>query len=202
MYSKDIENIIDNKEDGELFIINDFLSITSYENVKKIIQRLIKKNKLEKIIDGIYMKPKYSKTWDMKISCNIYDLADCIARKNGWDIIPTGEVAINYFGLSTQLQSKYIYVSSGPYRNYEYEGNSIYFKHTASKKLFNLSKNVKYLIQAINYYGKNNFDENAYNILKKTVSDELVNLALEEAVIVDSWIYNVIKKIKEYKEND
>ena len=60
MISKDVELRIDNLKDGAVFILNDFLDLTNYENIKKIIQRLINKNKIIKVLDGIYMKPKYS----------------------------------------------------------------------------------------------------------------------------------------------
>ena len=192
--------MIEEEKAGTLFILDDFKKIASYDNIKKNLQRLTLKGKLEKIIDGIYMKPNFSNTWNMYIPCDIYSLAECIARKNGWDIVPTGEIAVNYFGLSTQLQAKYIYVSSGPYKIYEYDGNKIYFKHTASKKLFKLSKNVQYLIQAINYYGKDKLNEDAYNVLSKSVSENLVDEALNEAIIVEEWIYDSLIKIKEHIE--
>ena len=202
MYSKMIEKMIDDKKEGTLFIINDFKGVSSYETIKKVVQRLVLRGKLEKVIDGIYMKPGYSEKWNINVSCNIYELAECIARKNGWDIVPTGELAVNYFGLSTQLQAKYIYVSSGPYKSYQYGNNEISFKHTASRKLFNMSKMVQYLIQAINYYGKDNFNDEAISIINNNVSDELIDTALKEAVMVDAWIYEIIKRIKEYKNSD
>ena len=154
MLSKMIEERISMMNDGVLFIINDFIDIASYDTIKKNFQRLMKRNVIFKVIDGIYMKPKYSDIIGSLVPCSVYDLADCIARKQGWDIIPTGEVAINYFGLSTQLQATYVYSSSGPYRDIVYGKSTISFRHTASKKLANMSKKVQYLVQAINYYGK------------------------------------------------
>ena len=199
MYSKEVEKIINNSEAGHLFIINDFLDIASYETIKKIIQRLVNSNCLIKVIDGIYMKPKFSKIFNKNLACNIYDLAECIARKNGWDIIPTGEVAINYFKLSTQVQAKYIFSSSGPYKTYVYLGNEIVFKHIAPKKMINMSKNIQYLVQAINYLGKDNVTEDIIEKLSENLSESTIMEALQQTKIVDAWIYEVIKKIKEYK---
>ena len=202
MISKEVELKINNLKDGSIFILNDFIDLTNYENIKKIIQRLVKKGVIIKVLDGIYMKPQYSKLLNEYLPCNIFDLSECIARKFGWDIVPTGEVAINYFGLSTQLPQIYTYSSTGPYKKYNIDGKIINFKHTSTKKMFNMGKMVQYLIQAINYYGKENFDENTKRLLSKNVDEKIINDALMQAKSVDVWIYKLINELKELKHND
>ncbi len=58
---------------------------------------------------------------------------------------------------------------------------------------------VQYLIQAINYYGNENFDDKAKKILASNVDDEIINDALTQAKSVDKWIYELIKELKELK---
>ena len=202
MISKEVECRIDNMKDGSVFIFNDFIDLTNYENIKKIMQRLTNKGTIVKVLDGIYMKPKYSILLNEYLPCNIFELSECIARKFGWDIVPTGEVAINYFGLSTQLTQIYTYSSTGPYKKYNVDGKIISFKHSSTKKMFNMNKNVQYLIQAINFYGKDNFDDKSKNILATNVDEKIINDALIQAKSVDNWIYELIKELKEIKHND
>ena len=202
MISKEVECRIDNMKDGSVFIFNDFIDLTNYENIKKIMQRLTNKGVIVKVLDGIYMKPKYSILLNEYLPCNIFELSECIARKFGWDIVPTGEVAVNYFGLSTQLTQIYTYSSTGPYKKYNVDGKIISFKHSSTKKMFNMNKNVQYLIQAINFYGKDNFDDKSKNILATNVDEKIINDALIQAKSVDNWIYELIKELKEIKHND
>ena len=202
MISKEVECRIDNMKDGSVFIFNDFIDLTNYENIKKIMQRLTNKGTIVKVLDGIYMKPKYSILLNEYLPCNIFELSECIARKFGWDIVPTGEVAVNYFGLSTQLPQIYTYSSTGPYKKYNVDGKIISFKHSSTKKMFNMNKNVQYLIQAINFYGKDNFDDKSKNILATNVDEKIINDALIQAKSVDKWIYELIKELKEIKHND
>ena len=202
MISKEVECRIDNMKDGSVFIFNDFIDLTNYENIKKIMQRLTNKGTIVKVLDGIYMKPKYSILLNEYLPCNIFELSECIARKFGWDIVPTGEVAVNYFGLSTQLTQIYTYSSTGPYKKYNVDGKIISFKHSSTKKMFNMNKNVQYLIQAINFYGKDNFDDKSKNILAANVDEKIINDALIQAKSVDNWIYELIKELKEMKRND
>ena len=202
MVSKEVELRIDNLKDGSIFILNDFIDITNYENIKKIIQRMINKGIIIKILDGIYMKPKYSSLLNEYLPCNIFDLSECIARKFGWDIVPTGEVAINYFGLSTQLPQMYTYSSTGPYKKYNIDGKIINFKHSYTKKMFSMDKMVQYLIQAINYYGRENFDGKSKKTLATNVDEKVIDDALTQAKSVDHWIYELIKELKELKHVD
>ena len=65
-----------------------------------------------------------------------------------------------------------------------------------------MSKMVQYLIQAINYYGKENFDDKSKKALAINVSKEVINDALIQAKSVDNWIYELIKELKEIKYND
>ena len=195
MISKEVECRIDNMKDGSFFIFNDFIDLTNYENIKKIMQRLTNKGTIVKVLDGIYMKPKYSILLNEYLPCNIFELSECIARKFGWDIVPTGEVAVNYFGLSTQLTQIYTYSSTGPYKKYNVDGKIISFKHSSTKKMFNMNKNVQYLIQAINFYGKDNFDDKSKNILATNVDEKIINDALIQAKSVDNWIYELIKEL-------
>ena len=159
------------------------------------MQRLTNKGTIVKVLDGIYMKPKYSILLNEYLPCNIFELSECIARKFGWDIVPTGEVAVNYFGLSTQLTQIYTYSSTGPYKKYNVDGKIISFKHSSAKKMFNMNKNVQYLIQAINFYGKDNFDDKSKNILATNVDEKIINDALIQAKSVDNWIYELIKEL-------
>jgi len=202
MISKDIEQRINNLKDGSLFILSDFLDITNYENSKKTIQRLINRGMIVKVLDGIYMKPKYSILLNEYVPCNIFDLSECIARKFGWDIVPTGEVSINYFGLSSQLPQTYTFSSTGPYKKYDIDGKIIIFKHSSTKKMYNMSKSVQYLIQAINYYGKENLNNKSKKVLAANLDKKIINETLIQAKSVDHWIYESIKELKELKGND
>ena len=65
-----------------------------------------------------------------------------------------------------------------------------------------MNKNVQYLIQAINFYGKDNFDDKSKKILASNVSEEVIDTALVQSKSVDNWIYELIKELKEIKHND
>ena len=63
---------------------------------------------------------------------------------------------INSLGISTQIPSKYIYISSGPNRKYEYEENILFFKHATLKETNSFSYITNIVIQAFKELGKDN----------------------------------------------
>lgn len=202
MISKEIEKKINDANDGELFIMNDFSEYGNYETIKKNIQRLALRNKLQKVYEGIYMKPRFSKLSNSFSPCSPFDLANCIARKFGWEIVPTGDAALNYFGLSNQVPSKFCFVSTGPYKVCYYGPNVIVFKHTTTKRMANMPKKVQYLIQAISFYGKDRFDDHSKRTLSYNVDESTLDDAIKYAKTVDKWIYDLIKELKGYKNNE
>ena len=56
---KEIELIIANSKDNDLFAPKDFLGITSYNNAKLILARLVEQGKLKRLIeDNVILKLK------------------------------------------------------------------------------------------------------------------------------------------------
>lgn len=98
-----IEAEILNKPSGSVFVASDFVDSASYDNIRQIFSRLENEGKIRRILPGIYDKPLYSKILDQKVAPDINAVAEAIARKNNWSIIPSGNVALNLLGISTQV---------------------------------------------------------------------------------------------------
>ena len=86
-----------------------------------ILIRLNKEEYITRIIDGIYTKTKISKLTNEIVPTDPHTLALKIADNFSWKIIPTGNHALNLLGLSEQVPTTYEYLSTGPYRIYEYK---------------------------------------------------------------------------------
>ena len=149
---KDIINRL-NEQNISVFTINDIIDLGSYDNLRKILERMTKSGILRRLIRGVYEIPKYNKTFNMFAPPSIDDIAKALARNFNLDIYLPG---INSLGISTQIPSKYIYISSGPNRKYEYDGNMIIFKHATLKETNSFSYITNIVIQAFKELGKDN----------------------------------------------
>lgn len=187
----------------DAFTINDIIELGSYDNLRKTLERMTKSNVIRRLIRGVYDIPKYNKTFNMITPPSIDGIARALARSFNWDIYPTGNYALNVLGLSTQIPSKYVYISSGPYRKYDYEGTDIEFKHASLKETNSYSFNTNLIIQAFKELGKENINE----VILKTVASKFSNIELEEickeAKNTTIWIYeNIIRMRGLYNEKN
>ena len=167
---KDILNRL-NEQNISVFTINDIIDLGSYDNLRKVLERMTKSGIFRRLIRGV--------------------------RNFNWDIYPSGNYALNILGISTQIPSKYIYISSGPNRKYEYEGNIIFFKHATLKETSSFSYITNIVIQAFKELGKDNITNDIIKLIRQKFSSDEINLICEEAKKTTIWIYQNILRLKE-----
>ncbi len=189
-----IKNSIDKMPYGSVFVVSDFTSIADYENAKKCLLRLEQNGFIRRIIRGIYDKPHFSNLLNEYSSPNIEEVAKAIARNYSWKISPSGLMALNLLGLSTQVTNCYEYYSSGQYKTYQIGNIVINFKHKSSKELLNLSYKSSLVVNAIKELGPS-IDSESILRIKNRLSKEEKEILLIEANGATKWIYEIIKKI-------
>ena len=192
-----IQKTIENFPGGKVFIISDFSNATSYDNVRQIFSRLENEGKIRRILPGIYDKPAFSEILQEESAPDINAVAEAIARKNNWTIVPNGNTALNLLGLSTQVPANWEYLSSGETKKYQIGNRSINFVHHADRELNGMSKKTALVIQAIKALGAENITEEVIAKLAAKVSAEEKQKLLAEAKPTTNWIYEIIKKICE-----
>ena len=186
--------IIDSKP-GTLFCIGDFTKTYAYENVKKSLQRIAKQEIIEKVVDGIYVKPQYSTILNKKVNVSIKSIVEKIAAKNSWEITPTGNTALNILKISTQVPGKYEYLTDGPARKYKINNQEITLKETNNKNIRSMSYESRLVVQALKTLGEGNISNEVLETIRSDFSEDIINKIKEETAHVSPWIYEYIKRI-------
>lgn len=197
MYQELIEQRISDMPYGTVIISNDFKDIASLKTINKALERINKSGKIRKIIRGIYDKPLYSNVLKEYAAINVENVVNTLKRKYNWIISPSGNTALNYLHLDTQVSNAYSFVSSGPNKEYIINGYIIKFKNIMSREIIGLSYKTIILIQALKEIGKDNITSEHINILKNEFNDIEKNTILNESRNVSAWIYEIIKVICE-----
>lgn len=195
--TKQIENIMSENQ-GKIFSINDFYNIGTKNTIKSVLYRLTEENKIKRLMDGLYIKPKYSNILKEYSYPDASEVAQKLADKFSWTIAPAGDTALNYTGLSTQVPNEYIYISDGAYREYLYRNKKIIFKHTTNRNITSYSKELAILIQAVKALGKDNISEEhikKLEVFAKNIEEDLK----EDTLKLPFWIQEVLAKIQEIK---
>ena len=194
-YNSLIKQKIDESSYGSAFVVSDFTGISDYATAKKSLARLCDRGLIRRVIRGVYDKPQYSELIKEYAAPDPNEVAMAIARNFNWTIVPSGNAALNFMGLSTQVPTTWEFSSSGPYRDYRIGNIVIEFKHAASKDIAGMSPQTALLIQAIKAIGKDKVDLKVKGILDDRINNTDRELILQEAQHTTAWVFSKIKDI-------
>ena len=199
-YTEKISDKINDFDSHKVFFANDFLDVASNATVRQILKRLADEDKIKRIIDGFYYNPRYSELIGEYEAVSIHELALAIARKYNWNIAPYNSTALNLLGLSTQVSSHYKYISSGRYKEYKIGDTILEFKKVNPGEIANMSLKTATVIQAIKSLGKENISNEVIQKIRENLSEKEKLDLMNESKSVPAWIYEVIRKIKEFNK--
>ena len=199
-----IRDVINEADDGSVFVAADFADLGEKKNVNMALIRLAERGLIRNVMFGVYYKPGSDGTSRNGSVPFPDDVAHAIARSLGWTIVPCGDAALNILGLSSEVPSRWVYVCDGAYREYTYGGTAISFKKTANKEISNLSFKTALTVQALKSLGKENITDDVVNKLRRILTAEEKRKMISEAKSVTSWVYEAIKatcKSKDISDN-
>ncbi len=180
---------------GWVFSKYDFIKEFSGDNIDKALSILAKDGKIRRITRGLYDYPKFSELLQKELSPDIEQVAYAYARKFNWNIVPSGDTALNILGISTQVPGRYIFLSNGPNRKYNILGNTLEFKHTALKNIDFKYNESKLIVQALKSLGKHHISDEAIEKFKQYFKSKNCTKILKDTQYTTVWIYEIIKKI-------
>lgn len=180
---------------GWVFTPKDFSDLGDRVSIDTGLHRLVSKGRIRRIGRGLYDFPKESKLLNKKLSPDYFQVAEAIARKNGWTIVPAGESILNRFGLSTQISSQYVFDTDGKNRTFEVDGATLQFRKAPLQDMHAKNKKATLLVRAIKTLGKERINEKIIKALRNAVSSREYSSILRDTKMVTGWVYEVIKRI-------
>lgn len=192
---EDIKNRIIDLDDGEIIMTSDFADLSSITTIRKCLGRCVDEGMIRRVFDGVYEKPRYSKLLNEFMPTNPEKVAYALARNYHWTIAPCGDIALNKLGLTTQVPTAWIYVSDGPYRDFEWGNIKLRFKHKANREISQLSMQTILVIEALRALGKDRIDADIISQLGKHFQEKDKDIILNEATACSEWIYEMIRKV-------
>ena len=175
------------------FTTYDFLDLANYKTISKAMETLEDNGKLKKAKRGVYYEPVINKRLGIEIFPSLNDIALAIARQYNWNIIPSGNYALNLIGISTQVPNKIIYVSNGPYREYDVGPNKIIFKHSTTRDIASFRNNNLIAIQALKEIGKDSITFDDLKHINRFLNNEDKNEIIK-GMRTTSWIYEALRR--------
>ena len=184
-----------------VFSAFDFTKDFKRWEIDQSLLALEKEGKIVRVLPGLYYYPEYSELLKKAVAPDMRKVADALARKYDWNIFPEGNTALNYLGLSTQIPAKYIYISSGSPRKYKIGGVDLEFRHRVLTETMMSDKNAMLAVQAIKSFGQVHADADFARSLAKRFSYAEWSRIEKAAHKVAGWVFDVIRKAKEFSKN-
>lgn len=138
---------------GCVFSNSDFFHIGTDSNISWCFSQLKKRGIIRPLWRGLYDYPKFSSLLQENLAPDFHRVASALARKHKWHIQPSGNAALNYWGLSTQVPTRVLYFSDGPSRKFTIDGRTLEFKHISGKESYLGNLDCELFIQAIKELG-------------------------------------------------
>ncbi len=192
---------IESKKGKSIWVANDFQDISNRNVIDLTLHRLIKSKDIARAMRGIYYKPEYSSLLNEFLSPNCNEIAEAIARNHKWEIIPEGNTALNYLGISTQVPGRITYKSSGPSKVYKVDNCEITFKKSSLKEISFKYSITNLIVQAFKAIGKNNIDEKIISKMKNRLSVKDKKLIQKDIKFTTGWIYEAVSLLNNNEEN-
>jgi hypothetical protein len=185
---------------GKVFIPKDFLDLGSRAAADQSLSRLVKSGAIQRLGRGLYHYPRVNERLGIPLGPDPDEIAEALARQTGSRVVPSGAVAANRLGLSTQVPARPVYLTDGRTRQVRVDGVVIQVRHTAPKELPVGSRTSAMVLQALRHLGQAAVDDRVVSRVRRALSAPQRRELLRDARYTTDWIAAVVRKIAQDEE--
>ncbi len=184
---------------GTVFSTEEYSHYGNPDAVQKALSRMVQRGWLLHVCHGIYCYPKIDKALGMGMLFPTYEeIARAIAKRDKVKIVPSGALAQNLLGLSTQVPMNVVFLTDGSNRKINIKnGRGILFKHVSPKKLAFKDRLAMLITTALRDYGEDNISEEHLKKLNKVIEQHKEPFSTYDMKLMPLWVRNLITKIYE-----
>lgn len=179
---------------GEIFFAEDFYAYGSPGNIRLTLFRLVKEGVLERLAQGVYLKPKKDPLLGV-IYPTTEEIAKQIAQRDKARIAPTGVMALYLLGLTTQVPLKAVYLTDGSQREVKIGNRTIKFKKTVPRSFAIKDGLLHLIVQAFKEVGQNKVTEDFIEKIKPSVLQLEPQVVQKQIKYAPVWIQKHINNL-------
>lgn len=189
------------KQRGWVFTPRDFLDIGSRASINKALSRLAKKGLIRRLDRGLFEYPKQHPVLGI-LAPNSDSIAQAITAKTGDKAYPSGAMAANMLGLSSQVPTKTSYLTNGKSRTKIFSDRIIDVKHARVPIIDTLPLKINMTLQALSYLGKSGTDNQTIAQCASILNDQEIKDLSMAIPHIPSWMTGIVLQIKQAKKTD
>ncbi len=180
---------------GWAFSQADFADLGTRSAIDSSLHRLVKQERIRRVIRGIYDYPRFSELLQQNVSPDLDQVANALARKFAWRIQPDGATAQNMLGLTTQVPARVVYLSDGPDRSYKIGRTTLGFEKSTLKEAGFKLKESRLVVQALKAFGEDRITPAVIAEIRGRIPEKLRQKMLVDTRTATGWVYAAIQAI-------
>jgi hypothetical protein len=180
---------------GKVFTPKDFLDLGSRDAADQSLSRLVKSGEIQRLGRGLYHYPRVNERLGIPIGPDPDEIAEALGRQTGSRVLPSGAVAANRLGLSTQVPAKPVYLTDGRTRQVRIGDTVLQIRHAAPKELAATSRTSAMVFQALRHLGRAAVDGQVIARLRRALSSDQRHELLRDARYTTDWIAAVVREV-------
>lgn len=185
---KRIKEHIQSVPKGQLFTARALQHLASPANTRKALERLVQSGEIRRTARGIYVKPKKTRFGEALPSAKEVALAS--AKAHGEIIAIHGAEAARQLQLTTQVQTRPVYYTSGNTRKIHTGNLTILLQHVGPRKLALPNTMAGTVISALWYLGKKSVTQETLNQLALKITKNELHEILKNMELMPAWMAN------------
>ena len=184
------------KPTGTLFLVRDFLDISTADTIVRTLARLAQEGILRRVGHGIYESPRLSALLGKPVPPQPAEVAAAMARRVGAEIVPSEAQIANALHLTTQVPAKSIYrTNSGKVRRARVGNHTIELRPATARNFpRNQSESV---IPALRFVGEGNITGEMVEQLRSTLGSEQKAALLHKLPDAPAWMHPFLRRVVE-----
>lgn len=179
---------------GWVFTPRHFIDFGTRGAVDMALSRLVKAGDIRRVGRGLYDYPRQHDRLGA-LSPDPDSLAAALATQSGDSLAPSGAVAANRLGISTQVPAKVSYATSGRSQTKRAGGRSLTLRHSRAPVLNDAPDSANAVVQALAYLGKDRIDAAVIARFAQRVDDKDMKALLQARPKMSGWMGDVVLKI-------
>ncbi|HYS88427.1 MAG TPA: DUF6088 family protein [Bradyrhizobium sp.] len=177
--------------EGALISAKELLHLGSRAAIDQALKRLHERNELMRLAQGLYVLPVKTRFGTRAPSAE--KVIEGLAATRAETIVPHGAAAANKLGLTTQVPTKFVYLTSGPNRQFKLGAQTIEIKKAPQWMLLPTKPAAGQVVRALEWVGERGVGE-ALRVLKQKLPEETLHDLIALRPALPSWMSKSISK--------
>lgn len=187
--------------EGESFPSSALRHFATTENIRQILNRLVKAGKLKRVARGIYAKPKHiAKIGEALPAAS--EVAETLAKSTGEIIAIQGAEAARQLQLTSQVPMRLVFYTSGNTRTLKITNRTVKLKHVNPSRLIAPGTIPGLVISALYYLGRENVTTKTIELIKHRISSEEFNATLKLTERMPAWMSDMFYRYQQESRNE